>query len=38
MAVNPAEIIQLVFMVLWGKSIDRGTGTFPGSGVSMAGL
>ena len=30
--------IQLDFMVDWVKSIDTGTGIFPWSDVSMAGL
>ena len=33
LAVNPAEIFQLVFMIAYGKSIDRGTGIFPGCDV-----
>ena len=38
MAVNPIEIIQLVFVVVWGKSIDAGTGIFQVSDVSTASL
>ena len=38
MAVNPTEIIQFVFMFVWGKSIDRDTGIFLGSDVIMASL
>ena len=38
MAVNPVEIIQLGFMVVWRKLIDRGTGIFWESDVRAAGL
>ena len=38
MAVNAEEIIQLVFIAMWGKSIDRGTDIFLGSDISAAGL